>query len=67
MLNSKYPTNEEAIGWVNENAKTILGHIRKYLPFAPYDQEDYLQDAYEAALAAVQVARDRQVPFVDWS
>ena len=64
MLNSKYPTNEEAIGWVNENTKPILGHIRKYLPFAPYDQEDYLQDAYEAALAAVQVARDRQVPFV---
>lgn len=63
-MNRRYLTSEEAVGWVNENAKTILGHIRKYLPFAPYDQEDYLQDAYEAALAAVQIARDRQVPFV---
>lgn len=64
MMKNKEPTSEEAVRWVTQNAKTILGHIRKYLPFGPYDQEDYLQDAYAAALAAVQIARDRHIPFV---
>jgi DNA-directed RNA polymerase specialized sigma24 family protein len=63
MINSKEPTSEEAVRWVQEHAKVIQGHVRKYLPFAPYDQDDYLQDAYEAALTAVQIAKDRQIPF----
>jgi hypothetical protein len=56
-------TTEDAITWVDQNAKQIIGHSRKYLPFAPYDQEDFLQDAYEAALEATKVSTDRQVPF----
>lgn len=63
MINSKEPTSEEAVRWVQEHAKVIQGHVRKYLPFAPYDQDDYLQDAYEAALTAVQIAKDRKIPF----
>jgi hypothetical protein len=54
---------EDAILWVDQNVKQIQGHTRKYLPFAPYDQEDFLQDAYEAALEAVNVSADRQIPF----
>ncbi len=54
---------EEAIDWVDQNAKQIIGHSRKYLPFAPYDQNDFLQDAYEAALEAVEVSVERQIPF----
>jgi hypothetical protein len=54
---------EEAILWVDQNVKQIQGHTRKYLAFAPYDQEDFLQDAYEAALEAVNVSVDRQIPF----
>jgi len=54
---------EDAIAWVDRNAKQIAGHSRKYLPFAPYDQEDFLQDAYEAALEAAEVSVDRQIPF----
>lgn len=54
---------EEAIDWVDQNAKQILGHTRKYLPFAPYDQEDFLQDAYEAALEASKISEERQIPF----
>jgi hypothetical protein len=54
---------EDAISWVDQNAKQIIGHSRKYLPFAPYDQEDFLQDAYEAALEAVEVSMERQIPF----
>ena len=57
-------TPEDAITWVDQNAKQIIGHSRKYLPFAPYDQEDFLQDAYEAALEATKVSTDRQVPFL---
>lgn len=59
----QFLTMEEAIAWVDQNAKQILGHTRKYLPFAPYDQEDFLQDAYEAALEAVKVSAERQIPF----
>ena len=56
-------TAEAAIAWVDENAKQIAGHSRKYLPYAPYDQEDFLQDAYEAALEAATVSMERQVFF----
>lgn len=56
-------TSEEAVAWVDRNARTIQGHTRKYLPFAPYDQEDFLQDAYEAALEAAKVSAERQIPF----
>jgi hypothetical protein len=56
-------TAEAAIAWVDENVKQIAGHSRKYLPYAPYDQEDFLQDAYEAALEAATVSMERQVFF----
>ncbi len=56
-------SSEEAIDWVDQNARQILGHARKYLPFAPYDQEDFRQDAYEAALEAARVSAERDIPF----
>lgn len=56
-------SSDDAISWVDQNAKKIAGHSRKYLPFAPYDQEDFLQDAYEAALEAVLISTERQIPF----
>jgi len=56
-------TAEAAIAWVDQNIKQIAGHSRKYLPYAPYDQEDFLQDAYEAALEAATVSTERQVIF----
>lgn len=59
----QFLTTEEAVAWVDQNAKIILGHTRKYLPFAPYDQEDFLQDAYEAALEAAKVSAERKIPF----
>lgn len=54
---------EEAIGWVDQNTKQIIGHAKKYLPFAPYDRDDFLQDAYEAALEASGVSNERQISF----
>lgn len=56
-------TAEDAIAWVDENTKQIAGHSRKYLPYAPYDQEDFLQDAYEAALEAATLSMERQFFF----
>lgn len=54
---------EEAIDWVDQNTKQIIGHAKKYLPFAPYDRDDFLQDAYEAALEASGVSNERQISF----
>ncbi|TYO96805.1 hypothetical protein EDC39_11293 [Geothermobacter ehrlichii] len=56
-------TAEDAVTWVNRNAHAIRGHIRKYLPFVPYDQEDFMQDAFEAALIAARIASEREIPF----
>jgi len=56
-------TTEEAIAWVDENAGKIQGHIWKYMPFAPYDQDDFLQSAYEAAILAAKVSAEREIPF----
>ncbi|ORJ57479.1 hypothetical protein [Geothermobacter hydrogeniphilus] len=56
-------TAEEAIAWVEKNARQIKVHTRRYLPFVPYDQEDFLQDAREAALLAVRVAERKNLPF----
>lgn len=54
---------EEAVAWVTRNARTIGGHSLKYLTYAPYGQEDYLQDAYEAAIIAARVSAERNIPF----
>ena len=56
-------TTAEAVAWVDQNARMIQSHTRKYLSYAPYDQEDFLQDAYEAAIVAARVSADRQIPF----
>ncbi len=54
---------EEVIDWVDQNTKQIIGHAKKYLPFAPYDRDDFLQDAYEAALEASSISTERQISF----
>jgi len=55
---------EEAVAWVGKNAGMIRGRTRKFLPFVPYDREDFMQDAYEAALLAARVAAKTDLPFV---
>lgn len=38
--------------WVNENLPKIKKHAMKYRAFSPYELEEFVQSAYEAALLA---------------
>lgn len=38
--------------WVDENLPKIKGHARKYLAYSPYELEEFIQSAYEAAILA---------------
>jgi len=42
----------EAIDWVRRNEGLIKKTIRKYYLYSPYEEEDYMQDAYESAEVA---------------
>ena len=45
-------SEEELLHWVRENLAKIKGHARKYLPYSPYEMEEFIQQAYEAAIRA---------------
>ena len=47
---------EEAIAWVNRYQCLVEKEIRKFMVNTPYDLEDFLHDAYEAALLAAEVS-----------
>jgi len=42
----------EILAWVAENISKIRSHSRKYLAYSPYECEEFIQAAYEAALLA---------------
>ena len=42
----------DAIKWVDNNKKRILKKAETYTSYTPYAAEDFLQDAYEAAIKA---------------
>lgn len=46
-------TIEDAIRWVDANKAMIRDRAKDYSKYAPYDIEDYIQDAYQAAVEAV--------------
>ena len=48
-------TESQALAWVEANKKTLTRRARKYLAFAPYVLEDYLQDARLAAIEAFRI------------
>lgn len=52
-----------ALQWVQANERQIRGKAKKFQAYSPYDVEDYIQDANEAAILAVQVCRAKQVSF----
>ncbi|MDA8161663.1 MAG: hypothetical protein M0022_01975 [Desulfobacteraceae bacterium] len=45
-------SEEELLHWVHGNLAKIKGHARKYLPYSPYEMEEFMQQAYEAAVRA---------------
>lgn len=42
----------DILSWVQDNLSKIRGHARKYLTYTPYEPEEFIQAAYEAALLA---------------
>lgn len=51
-LLEKIDRETEVINWVNANLHKISTHSRKYLPYSPYELDEFIQTAYEAALVA---------------
>ena len=45
-------SEEELLHWVRANLPKIKGHAKKYLSYSPYELEEFIQQAYEAAVRA---------------
>jgi len=54
---------QKAMEWVNDNKNTIRSFIGKYRNFSPYDECDYMQEAFEAAMIAAVRSRQKQLNF----
>lgn len=46
---------EDAVAWVEKNRGMLAQRAKKYCVYAPYDVDDYLQDAREAAIKAAMI------------
>jgi hypothetical protein len=60
---------QKAIDFVNEHKPQIISRARKYAYYAPYDDDDFIQDAYEAAVMAWRVCannRDKKFYGLFW-
>jgi RNA polymerase sigma factor (sigma-70 family) len=53
-----------AIDWVRNNEDKIRRKIENYRIFSPYEELDYLQEAYLSAFVAVQRSNGKGIPFV---
>jgi RNA polymerase sigma factor (sigma-70 family) len=56
-------TAADAVKWVDQNKGLIVVRAKKYLPFTPYDRDDFVQDAYEAAIVAACIAERKNLAF----
>lgn len=56
-------TAADAVKWVDQNKGLIVVRAGKYLPFTPYDRDDFVQDAYEAAIVAACIAERKNLAF----
>ena len=52
-----------AVEWVRTNQAIIKGNIAKYRNFSPYEECDYMQEAFEAALVATLRAKEKGISF----
>jgi hypothetical protein len=53
----------DAVAWVKQHRKIIARKAQNYTVYAPYDIEDYLQDAYVAAIIATEISQKKNLPF----
>ncbi|SNB45415.1 sigma factor-like helix-turn-helix DNA-binding protein [Geobacter sp. DSM 9736] len=53
----------EATEWVRNNEAIIRNKISKYRRFSPYEESDYMQEAFEAAIIAATKCRTKNIRF----
>ena len=53
----------EAIDWVRRNEGLIKKNLGKYYMYSPYEEDDYMQDAFESAMVAVLKCQGKQISF----
>jgi hypothetical protein len=54
---------QQAMEWVNDHKSAIRGYIAKYRNFSPYEECDYMQEAFEAAMIAAVRSRQKHLNF----
>jgi len=52
-----------AVEWVRSNEAVIKGNIVKYRNFSPYEECDYMQEAFEAAMVATLRVKEKEISF----
>jgi RNA polymerase sigma factor (sigma-70 family) len=53
----------EAVDWVRRNERLIKKTIAKYYMYSPYEEDDYMQDAFESAMVAVNKCKGKGISF----
>ena len=53
----------EAVNWVKSNQGLIKKTIGKYSMFSPYEENDYMQDAFESAMVATLRSKSKGISF----
>jgi len=54
---------QQALAWVKGNEAVIKGYITKYRNFSPYEERDYMQEAYESAFIAASRCGEKKIKF----
>lgn len=53
----------QAVEWVKDHRKAIKGYIAKYRMFSPYEECDFMQEAFEAAIIAADRSEKKHIHF----
>lgn len=53
----------EAVEWVRKNEESIKNLIARFCKFSPYEEHDFMQDAFESALVAVLRSQSKRIRF----
>lgn len=54
---------QQAMAWVKDHEAVIRGYIAKYRNFSPYEDCDYMQEAYESAFVAASRYSEKKIKF----
>lgn len=54
---------QQAMAWVKDHEAVIKGYIAKYRNFSPYEDCDYMQEAYESAFVAASRYSEKKIKF----